>query len=135
MATSIARLARAIAYPDGVGDAAVSHVFRVDGAEMVAEEREGRLILRRNLAPDGGGPADLVALAGYAAGRLLKEEAVLAWDPEAEMPFLWQEISADAPDDRLCRFFEVFATSVDWWAARLNDAVGISQIPEMMIRP
>ena len=102
---------------------------------MVAEEREGRLILRRNLAPDGGGPADLVALAGYAAGRLLKEEAVLAWDPEAEMPFLWQEISADAPDDRLCRFFEVFATSVDWWAARLNDAVGISQIPEMMIRP
>ena len=78
----------------------------------------------------------MARLAGYAAGRILKEEAVLAWDPEAECPILWQDVSESASAEQLKIAFEVFCASCDWWLARADEAGGERVVfPGMMIRP
>ena len=130
--TAIERLAGAIGYPDAVPAGATEFVLKVDGAEMRAHEEGGRLILEQALeAADD----QVVQLAEYAAGRILREEAVLAWDPTKGTPILWQGIAATATDDQLKRFFEVFAASCDWWRARTEAAPESVSIPTMMIRP
>ena len=134
MQTSIQRLAQAIGYPDEVPEGVLSFTVRVDGRDMPAAESGGRLVLRCALQAD---PADDVVerFAGYAVGRMLKEEATLAWDPERSELILWQAVPAQASDAVLRRFFEVFATSADWWFARARDDEAVSSIPEMVIRP
>ena len=132
--TATARLARAIGYPEEIPPGARSFVFQVDGHAVEAAEESGRLRLACHL-PRPGEEGDLVRLAGYATGRMLKEEAVFAWDPEAETAMLWQDVPATAGDALLRRFFEVFMTSCDWWAARIGDAPAVSRIPEMVILP
>ncbi len=134
MSASIKRLLRAIDYPGTVSPEAVSFTLVVDGGEMTASEADGRLVLAKRLAA-AGDDFDLGRLAEYAAGRLLREEATLAWDPAEQVPILWQEMSADAAESGLRRFFEVFATSVDWWTARMRDVETYRHVPEMMIRP
>ena len=83
--------------------------------EVSAEEFDGRLVLSHALTDD----ARLVApLAAYAAGRMLRESAVLAYgDGKA---FLWQEAPADAGTVELTRLFESFMDSCDWWGARVD---------------
>ena len=132
--SAIQRLAQAIGYPDEVPEGAASVTFRVDGREMTAVESGGRLVLRVVLQAE---PADdlVERLAGYAVGRMLKEEATLAWDPELDALILWQAVPAQAADGVLRRFFEVFATSADWWHARVREDGEVSSIPEMVIRP
>ena len=132
--TATARLAQAIGYPEEVPAGARSFVFLADGHAIEAVEDAGRLRLTCRF-PQGGEEGDLVRLAEYATGRLLKEEAVFAWDPEAEAPMLWQDVPAAAGDALLRRFFEVFATSCDWWMARVGDAAVVSRLPEMVILP
>ena len=134
MLTTIQRLAQAIDYPDAVPEGSVSFPFRVDGRDMNASESGGRLVLSCELQAD---PADDVVrrFAGYAVGRMLKEEATLAWDPGRNALILWQAVSAQASDAVLRRFFEVFATSADWWHARVREDGAISSVPEMVIRP
>lgn len=131
--TALARLARAIGYPEEVPAGARVFVFQVDDYAVEAMEKEGRLRLvwRLPQAEEEG----LVRLAGYATGRLLKEEATLAWDPAEEAPILWQEVQATAGDSLLCRFFEVFMASCDWWRARVEDATVVTHMPEMVILP
>ena len=134
MNSAIQRLAQAIGYPDEVPEGAASFTFRVDGRDMAASEAGGRLVLRCTLQED---PADdlVERLAGYAVGRMLKEEATLAWDPERNALILWQAVPAQTADGVLRRFFEVFATSADWWHARVRDDGETASIPEMVIRP
>ena len=132
--TAVERLVDAIGYPERVPDGARSFTLRVDGAEILAEESDRRLLLSYRLTDDDG---DLPALAGYAAGRLLREEAALAADPNKPGAFLWQEAPADAAPRALVRLFETFMDSCDWWRARLDGAGAppAEAVPSMMIRP
>lgn len=142
MKTAVERLAEAIGYPETVPGGAMSFVFTVDGAEISTRESGGRLLLERRLWQtaengDDESAARLPAtLARYAAGRVLREEATLAWDPNREAAILWQDIPASAPDERLRRLFEVFTASCDWWAERVKEAMTPEPVfPEMVILP
>lgn len=130
---AIESLARAIGYPDEVSSGASSFVFEVDGGRVEAREEWGRLFLTRVLAP--AREVDLAAFASYAAGRVLREESVLAYDPGTDDVLLWQDVPASSDGALLRRFFEVFTTSCDWWLARADGARAVSSIPEMVIRP
>ena len=132
--TAIGRLIDAIGYPERAPEGAASFTLRVDGMEIIAEERDGRLILSRILTDSD----DLVpTLTGYAAGRLLREEAVLAADPHTHGAFLWQDAPATADAQSLVHLFETFLDSCDWWRARVaGETTNTSEsVPEMMIRP
>lgn len=130
---AIEALARVIGYPDGVPSGAVAFTFMVDGVPVKATEESGRLVLVCALGR--ADETDLSLLAGYAAGRLIREDATLAYDPESESAILWQEVAATAGEAVLRRFFEVFMTSCDWWRARIQGTEHLSTIPEMVIRP
>ena len=131
--TAIRSLATAIGYPEEVDTASESFVFSVDGGRIEASVERGRLVLVRELASSGD--IDLAQFAGYAAGRVLREEAVLAYDPTDDRLILWQDMPADADAGLLRRFFEVFAASCDWWLARVDGASPAASVPEMTIRP
>jgi len=131
--TAIRSLATAIGYPEEVNTASESFVFSVDGGRIKASVERGRLVLVRELASSGD--VDLAQFAGYAAGRVLREEAVLAYDPTDDRLILWQDMPADADAGLLRRFFEVFAASCDWWLARVDGATPAASVPEMTIRP
>ena len=133
--TAIERLAEAIGYPDKIPDGAVVATLRVDDAEVSAAVAGDRLVLSQRLTGDAD---KLPALAGYAAGRMLREEAVLAYGDGAA--FLWQHVSADAGEQQLVRFFESFMDSCDWWWERVSERRGEgaeagAPLAEMMIRP
>ncbi len=137
MATALERFVQVLGYPGSVPVGARTFTLVVDGGEIEAEERDGRLFLTKALcAAEGEGKSpDLAALAGYAAGRMLKEEAVLAWDAVREAPILWQDVAAGADAAQFRRFFEVFTASCDWWEARVRDVRDHQRVPEMMIVP
>ena len=152
------RLLAAIAYPERIPVADGPFTLRVDGKEILVEESAGRLILSHVLTDDD---SMVPTLAAYAAGRMLREEATLAFgslevskfrslEGTASKPlnlqtsklpgshiFLWQDASADANDRMLVKLFETFADSCDWWRARVDergkgDTVEMS---EAVIRP
>ena len=130
--TAIERLAGAIGYPDRMPEGALAATLRVDGVEVSAAATADRITLSLRLTD----AADkLPALAGYAAGRMLREEAVLAYGDGAA--FLWQDAPAGAGDQALVRLFESFMDSCDWWRARIDSgpAERSEPAPEMMIRP
>lgn len=133
----------AIGYPERMSKYSVAFTLRVDGAEVVAEEMDGRLVLSCALTDD---ETLLPTLATYAAGRMLKEDATLSYGVVESrgssnyQAFLWQDVPDDANDRWLLRLFETFMDSCDWWRARVdalrgNDTV-MSSVPEtVMIRP
>lgn len=132
---AITRLLAAIDYPERPATDAAAVPLLVDGGTIVAEDVGGRLRLVCRLTDDAD---DLPRLAVYAAGRMLREDAVLAGD--AAGAFLWQEAPAGADAHRLRRLFEAFADSCDWWRARVEarrpaDASSDSPFSEMIIRP
>ena len=134
--SSVKRLLVAIGYPERTSDIAVPFTLRVDGMEVVAEEIAGRLVLSYALTDDD---SLLPSLAAYASGRMLKENAVLAYgSPSA---FVWQDVPADAGDVEMTSFFEAFMDSCEWWKARvdaLNDGGGAQSAPaseSMVILP
>ena len=137
---AIERLAQAIGYPDEVTSGCKDYTFAVDDFEVRAQETGGRLRLTASVftpARDGEDEGRLAELAGYVPGRILKEEAVLAWDPDAESAILWQEYPATAEADDLRRFFEVFTASFEWWRDRASAVQEEAEplMPEFVIRP
>lgn len=126
-------LAVAVGYPERVPPGATDFAFSVDGGVVTALVMAGRVVLVRELAAPSA--VDLARLACYAAGRALREEAVLAYDPVGDRVILWQAIPSDADATVLRRFFEVFAASCDWWLARVSDSESAETVPEMVIRP
>ncbi|MBP5285932.1 MAG: hypothetical protein ILO34_07515 [Kiritimatiellae bacterium] len=144
--TATERLASAIGYPERIPAGARSFGFRVDGAEVLAEERDGRLTLRFDIAADA---SLLDALASYATGRMFKENATLAWEDGTKTGggetrggavFLWQDVPANSGRRELLNFFETFMDSCDWWRVRTEELRGAgSEQPSgretMMIRP
>ena len=137
----VERLLAAIGYPERMSGGAVPFTLRVDGMEILAEEAaDGRVLLSYVLTDD---ESLLPTLASYAAGRMLREDAVLAYgqvsghQPSA---FLWQDAPADADERGMVRLFETFMDSCDWWRDRVNALrAGGMEIPEgdraMVIRP
>ena len=126
------RLLVAIGYPERIPNTDVPFTLRVDGKEVFVEQSAGRIVLSVVLTED---ESMIPTLAAYAAGRMLREEATLAYGKGNV--FLWQDASADADDRALVRLFESFTDSCDWWRARVeergkSDAVEIS---EAVIRP
>ena len=131
--SAIDRLGEAIGYPDRIPDGVSSFTFRVDGMEIVAETSGGRLILRHMLTEDEG---LFARLAGFAAGRMLKEAAVLAAErPDGGGLFVWQDASSDASAHDLLRLFETFCASCDWWRERVESVGGVQPQfgPEQMV--
>ena len=131
--TPVDRLLTAIGYPDRAPRGALLFTLLVDGAEIVASVEGGSLRLTCRLAGDS---AQLPRLAEYAAGRMLREDAVLACDPSGA--FLWRDFNGGADRRTLRRGFEDFADSCDWWRARLeprSENEESSSFPEMTIRP
>ena len=129
----ISKLASAIGYPEKVANGATVYAFCVDGWEICAEKIGNRIVLKRPLevACD-----DLPLFASYAAGRLLREEAVLAWDDKAQQAVLWREIPPDAPPSAMKEAFEEFADSCEWWMQRVSDVhAPASVFPDVLIRP
>jgi hypothetical protein len=129
----ISKLASAIGYPEKVADGSDVYAFRVDGWEIVAEKIGSRLVLKLYLdvAYD-----DLPLFASYAAGRLLREEAVLAWDDNAQKAVLWREIPPNADHPMMKDAFEDFADSCDWWVQRVMEIDAPKSVfPDIMIRP
>ena len=130
-----ARLARAIGYPDAVAADAARVALLVDGAEVVASEDGGRALLHATVC---AAPSDaiLASLAGFAAGRALREEAVLAYEPKEDAAILWQAAPAAADALALRAFFRAFTASWDWWRARAAELESPQpSFPEVMIRP
>ena len=142
--TTTERLLEAIGYPERTPRGTSPVTLRVDGAEVAVEEADGRLVLSCALAE---GDALLPALAGYAAGRMLKESATLAYGevpghaPQSSTAaFLWQDAPLDADGRELLRLFETFMDSCDWWRARVDalrgEAAEEPAAPELVtIRP
>ena len=142
----------AIGYPERAPGGALSFTLQVDGGEIVVLEDGGRLRLVCRLTDD---ESALPSLARFAAGRMLREDATLAFGtpdsagstapgqsgttPNGPTTFLWQDTGADADAHALRRLFETFADSCDWWRARTEELRGnvaaASPEMEMMIRP
>ena len=133
--TAIERFAAAIGYPERVPDGALAFVFRVDGGEVHASVSGGRIVLAYKVAEN---PERLPSLASYAAGRMLREDAVLAFGElgGSQCAFVWQDAPETSDERALARLFETFMDSCDWWRARVEDSgPETSEIPAMMIRP
>lgn len=133
--TAVERLAAAIGYPERVSGAVSPFIIRVDGAEVVAEETNGRVVLSYALSDDS---AIVPTLCSYAAGRILREDAVLACDKSSA--FLWQDAPASSGAREMVRLFETFVDSCDWWRERvdaLRGGTAASSAPDdaMVIRP
>ena len=130
---SISSLAIAVGYPEKVADDVQVFTFRVDGDEIVVQSLASRLVLKRYFDV----PLDeLKVFASYAAGRMLREEAVLAWDDRAERAFLWREIPEKADPSAMKAAFEEFADSCDWWVQRAAEIDAPKSVfPDIMIRP
>ena len=135
--TDVTRLGiflKSVGYPERAPEGASAFTLRVDGMEVVAEERDGRVVLSYAVSDDD---SLLPSLARYSAGRMLREDAALTWDNGA---FLWQDVPADASQAETARVFERFMDSCDWWRERVAErrdegaAAGVP-LAEMMIRP
>ncbi len=152
MKTATERFLEAIGYPERAPDGALSFTLQVDGGEIVVLEDGGRLRLVCRLTDDDSA---LPTLARFAAGRMLREDAMLAFGtmdgagsaapsqsnatPNGPTAFLWQDTGADADAHAMRRLFETFADSCDWWRTRTEELRGnvAAAAPEMemMIRP
>ena len=130
----ISKLARAIGYPDKVADdGLVVYTFRVDGWEIIAENIGNRIVLKHYLDVTSD---DLPQFASYVAGRLLREEAVLAWDDKMQKAVLWREIPPQADSSEMRAAFEEFADSCEWWMQRVMEIDAPKSVfPDIMIRP
>ncbi len=132
---AIYRLAKAIEYPDRIPDGLSSFAFRADGMEISVAESGDMLLFEFALSED---EEKFPSLAGLAPGRMLKENATLAFDPSARRVFLWQEVPSNSPMDVLSAAFGAFADSCEWWRDRAADGsqgAGASRLPETFIVP
>lgn len=156
--SALGNFLRSIDYPEEAPAGAASFTLQVDGGEIIASDTGSAIRLVCRLADDA---AELPRLAEYAAGRMLREDAVLAFGSlevwkfgsleggvgqtskplnlqSPDCAFLWQEIPAAADALSMRRCFETFADSCDWWRARLaapGPEAAAAPFPEMMIRP
>ena len=133
--TKLEHFLKSVGYPDRVPEGSSSFTMRVDGMEIVAKEASGRIALSYSLSGDS---AIVPTLCAYAAGRILREEAVLTCDKSSAL--IWQDVPASSSEREMVRFFETFVDSCDWWRERVDALKGgatASTAPDdaMVIRP
>ena len=133
--TRLEHFLKSVGYPDRVPEGSSSFTMRVDGMEIVANEANGRIVLSYVLTPEA---SLLPVLSGYAAGRILREDAVLTCDKSSA--FLWQDAPGNSGTREMVRFFETFVDSCDWWRERvdaLRGGAAAAGAPDdtMVIRP
>lgn len=133
--TKLEHFLKSVGYPDRVLEGSSSFTMRVDGMEIVAKEANGRIVLSYSLSDDS---SIAPTLCSYAAGRILREEAVLTCDKSSV--FLWQDAPTSSSEREMVRLFETFVDSCDWWRERVDALRGgatTSSAPDdaMVIRP
>ncbi len=136
--SATSRLLRAIGYPEEVTGDSAKCILQVDNGEITASDDGSRLVLRASLMPCGEESAaeKIQTLVGFAAGRMLRESAVLAYDPQADAVILWQATNSHAGPMALRAFFEQFTASWDWWRERVTELESPTPtFPEVMFRP
>ena len=134
--SALDRLAEAISYPaDDHQPGSKEAVFFADAVAVTVTENVGRLRFQHVLGPIS--ETGFATLARFATGRLLREEAVLAWDPRNKQLLLWQEVSSGVSNEDLARNFELFLASCDWWVARMDELAKADGKPpaELVILP
>ena len=133
MKNSLERLCEAVGYPDKPGAGAHSFTMRVDEGDVLVRIMGKRLVLSRIIDRNLG---DLPKLASYATGRMLIEDAVLAWDERADACILWQECNETDSNQELVHAFQKFMDSCDWWVARAGELNAPPVVfPDIVIRP
>lgn len=136
MLNVVNRLIESIGYPkDEILPGAGSVTLKVDAFQLGAYESAGRLVLTYELKkePEEG---DLRKYAQFAAGRILREDATLAYDPNKDAIILWQAVDAQSGSAILRSFFEDFTHAVDWWRERAQEAeTKAPEFPDMVFRP
>lgn len=129
----IRTLAAAIGYPEIPPEGASRFLFRVDGLAVLVETLGSRLVVRGSLGIESG---EVATFATFAAGRMLREAAVLAWDERAGEGFLWQELPVQARGGVLAEAFGAFLDAYEWWVDRVEALrMPASVFPAMMIQP
>ena len=81
--------------------------------EVVASEEGGRALLQATVAAE---PSDavLASLAGFAAGRILREEAVLAYEPKADAAIEEMLVKFAGNGDALFEAAQYYARKCDY---------------------
>lgn len=131
--SKIKNLAFVLNYPEEIPEDAHDCVFWVDGLQIHAMEQSRGILLRFFLPCS---EEQLSDLATFAAGRILREEAVLAWDYQGSRLFLWRELSGLTDEHVIRQDFEDFVDSCEWWYARCSEKeVPQSVLPDILIRP
>ena len=128
----VERVGELIGYPERVPEGALSFGFVVDGETVEARQSGGALLLVWRFPEK----APVQRLAELAPGRILREEAVLAWDAPSRRAILWQ-ISAKGADDRsLVATFQEFLDSRDWWMRAVEELMAPKPtLADLVIRP
>lgn len=134
--SALDRLAEAISYPaDEHQPGSKEAVFFADAVAVTVTENVGRLRFQHVLGPIS--ETGFATLARFATGRILKDEAVLAWDPRNKQLLLWQEVPSGGSNNELAHDFELFLSACDWWVARMKELMMAGGKPsaEMVILP
>lgn len=136
MLNVVSRLIEAIGYPkDEILPGAGAITLKVDSYQLTAYESAGRLVLVYEIKkePEEG---DLRKYSQFAAGRILREDATVAYDPNKDAIILWQAVDAQSGSAILRSFFEDFTHAVDWWRERAQEAeMKAPEFPDMVFRP
>ena len=132
MKSQVERFGELIGYPERVPEGAVSFLFRVDDDPVEARAKAGTLLLKWTFPEN----APVERLAEFAAGRILRDPAVLSWDPVCERAVLWRRTAKDAGDRELVRTFEEFIGSRGWWKACVAELTKPkATLQDLVIRP
>ena len=128
----VERVGELIGYPERVPEGALSFGFVVDGETVEARQSGGALLLVWRFPEK----APVQRLAELAPGRILREEAVLAWDAPSKRAILLQ-VSAKGADDRsLVATFQEFLDSRDWWMRAVDELMAPKPtLADLVIRP
>ena len=113
----VAHLAEMIGYPDLPSERDKSCELIVDGHRIRVRDANGGLEVRMDLDANRG---RLSELAGFAVGRILNDDVVLAFDDDDGRPFIWNALPMSLSDAELLRGFERFIDACDWWTARVS---------------
>ena len=132
MKSLVERLGEAIGYPERVPEGVVSFAFRVDDDPIEVRATAGTLLMRWTFPEN----APVERLAEFAAGRILREPVVLAWDPARERPFLWRRTAKGADDRALVQAFREILVSRGWWKACVAELTKPkATLRDLVIRP
>ena len=128
----VERFGELIGYPERVPAGVVSFVFRVDDDPVEVRQREGALVFKWTFP----GNAPIERIAEFAAGRIPRDRAVVAWDAFRERAILWQGTRKGAGERAQVEAFRLFLGSCDWWKRCIAELVQPrATLAEIVIRP